>query len=60
MQLSSNGQLLQRSLRKLSAIKLGATLTLEDINADEMHAMTLIEHERDKFEEERREADGKR
>jgi len=59
MQLSSNGQLLQRALRKLAAIKLGVTVTLDEIPTDEMHAMTLIEHERDKLEQEKQEERGK-
>jgi len=46
------GQLLQRALRKLSAIRLGITITLDDVLTDEMYAMALIEDEREKFEKE--------
>ncbi len=51
------GQLLRRALRKLQAIKLGVTVTLDDIQADEMDAMLMIERERDCLDEERRKRD---
>ena len=52
LQNTFNGQLLQRALNKLSAIKMGVTLTLDDILAEEMYTMSLIEEERDKLDRE--------
>ena len=51
-QYSYVGQLLQRALNKMSALRLGITLTLDDIPMDEMKAMALIEKERDELEKE--------
>jgi hypothetical protein len=51
-QYSYVGQLLQRALNKMAAIRIGLTLTLDDITMDEMRAMLLIEEERDIFEKE--------
>jgi hypothetical protein len=52
MKHTSAGLLLQRSLRKLSAIKVGIAVTLDDIYADEMYAMALVEDERNQFDKE--------
>jgi hypothetical protein len=49
---TSNGQLLSRVLRKMSAIDAGVTVTLDDILMDEMNAMIIIQGERDKFHKE--------
>jgi hypothetical protein len=34
----------------MAALRIGLTLTLDDIAMDEMRAMLMIEEERDKFE----------
>jgi hypothetical protein len=39
----------------MAAIRLGLTLTLDDIAMDEMQAMLMIEEERGVFEQESRE-----
>jgi hypothetical protein len=49
---TSAGLLLQRSLRKLSALKMGIAVTLDDVYADEMYALALIKDERDQFDKE--------
>jgi hypothetical protein len=36
----------------MAALRIGLTLTLDDIAMDEMRAMLIIEEERDKFEKE--------
>jgi hypothetical protein len=41
----------------MAAIRLGLTLTLDDIAMDEMRAMLMIEEERDQFEKEKESQD---
>ena len=52
-QSSEAGQLLRRTLDLRAAIKVGVTVTLDDIAADEFLAMLILEEEREKFEAER-------
>jgi hypothetical protein len=54
MQSSAQGQLIRRALDLKAAIKLGVNVTLDEIAADELYAMLVIEEEADKFEEEKR------
>jgi len=52
-QSSEPGQLLRRALDLRAALKLGVTLSLDEIAADEFHAMMIIEEEQARFDEER-------
>jgi hypothetical protein len=45
--------LLRRAIDLRAAIKLGVHITLDDIRADELSAMLLIEDEQAKWEQER-------
>ncbi len=51
-QKSRAGQLLQRALDLISIIKLGVSITLDDMGADELRAMLIIEEENSKLEKE--------
>jgi hypothetical protein len=51
-QKSAQGQLLQRSLDLISAIKLGVRVGLDEIAADEFYAMMTIQEEVDRLEKE--------
>jgi hypothetical protein len=46
------GHLIQRALDLRALIKLGLQISLEEIAADEMFAMLIIEEEQNRFEEE--------
>jgi len=50
---SEAGQLLNRALRLKSAMKLGLTVTLADIAADEFVALQILEEERERYEAEK-------
>jgi hypothetical protein len=47
------GSLLRRALDLRAALKLGVNITLEEIAADELYALLVIEDEGDKREEEK-------
>lgn len=46
------GHLLRRALDVRAILNIGVPLTLEDIAADELLAMLIVEEERDKYDEE--------
>ena len=50
---SEAGQLLRRALDLRTALKLGVSLSLDEIAADEFHAMLIVEEEQARWEEER-------
>ena len=50
---SEAGQLLRRALDLRAALRLGVSLSLEDINADEFFAMLAVEEAHDQYEKER-------
>ena len=50
---SEAGQLLRRALDLRAALKLGVSLSLDEIAADEFFAMLAIEEAQDQFEKER-------
>ena len=50
---SEAGQLLRRALDLRAAIRLGVSLCLDDIHADEFYAMLAIEAAQDEYEKER-------
>jgi len=52
-QSSEPGQLLRRALDLRAALKLGVKLSLDEIAADEFHAMLIVEEEQARFDEER-------
>ena len=52
-QASEPGQLLRRALVLRAALKLGVKLSLDEIAADEFHAMLIIDEEQARFDEER-------
>lgn len=52
-QSSEPGQLLRRALDLRAALKLGVTLSLDEIAADEFQAMLIVEEEQARFDEER-------
>jgi hypothetical protein len=47
---SERGQLIQRALDIRALIKVGVTITLDEIAGDEMHAILIIEQEYNRFE----------
>jgi len=53
---SEPGQLLRRALDLRAALKLGVKLSLDEIAADEFHAMLIVEEEQAKWEQQRAEA----
>ena len=55
-QSSEPGQLLRRALDLRAALKLGIKLSLDEIAADEFHAMLIVEEEQAKWGQERAEA----
>jgi hypothetical protein len=50
---SEAGQLLRRALDLRAALKLGVSLSLDEIAADEFQALLIIEEEQARWEEER-------
>jgi hypothetical protein len=52
-QSSEVGQLLRRALDLRAALKLGVKLSLDEIAADEFHAVLIVEEEQARFDEER-------
>jgi hypothetical protein len=52
-QSSEKGLLIRRALELMGALKLGFSISLEEINADEFQAMMIITEERDAFEREK-------
>jgi hypothetical protein len=52
-QSSEPGQLQRRALDLRAALKLGVRLSLDEITADEFHAVLIIEEEQARLEEER-------
>lgn len=52
-QSSEIGQLIRRALELRTAIKLGIHITLEDISADELLALTAVEDEISRWEAEK-------
>jgi len=52
------GQLLCRALDLRTALKLGVKLSLDEIAADEFHAMLIVEEEQARWEEERLKRNG--
>jgi hypothetical protein len=52
-QSSELGQLLRRALDLRALLKIGLPLTLDEIEADEMFAMLIIEEEQNKYEDEK-------
>jgi len=52
-QSSEVGQLLRRTFDLRAALKLGVKLSLDEIAADEFHAMLIVEEEHARFDEER-------
>jgi hypothetical protein len=55
---SEAGQLLRRALDLRAALKLGVKLSLDEIAADEFHAMLIVEEEQARWEEERLKRNG--
>ena len=49
---SEAGQLLRRALDLRAALKIGVSLSLDEIAADEFYAMLIIEEEQDRLERE--------
>ena len=49
-QASEKGLLIRRALDLMAALKLGVTISLEEIRADEFQAMLIIAEERDLLE----------
>lgn len=47
------GQLLQRALGIRAALKMGVTVTLDEIAADEFFALAVIEEEQSRWEDEK-------
>ena len=52
-QASEKGLLIRRALDMMAALKLGVTISLEEIRADEFQAMMIIAEERDLLEREK-------
>lgn len=52
-QSSAPGRLIRRALDLKNAIKLGVNVTLDEIAADELYAMLVIEEEADRYEDEK-------
>jgi hypothetical protein len=50
---SPAGQLIRRALNLRAIIKIGIPLTLDDFDADELHAVMIIEDESNSFEREK-------
>ena len=55
---SPAGQILQRALHKKALLKLGIPLDLDDIGADELLSLIIIEEEQQLFEEEKAKHNG--
>ena len=54
------GQLMQRALDISAILNLGVTIGAEDLAADELYALLVIEDERDKYDDEKaKKAEGK-
>ena len=58
-QSSEAGLLIRRALDLRAALKLGIHLTLDDIRADEFHAMLILEDEREKLDHEQLNPNGR-
>ncbi len=54
---SELGQLMRRALDLRAILEIGVPLTLDDIAADELYAMLVIEEERNRYDEERSKGD---
>jgi hypothetical protein len=52
-QSSEKGLLIRRALELMGALKLGFSISFEEINADEFQAMMIITEERDALEREK-------
>jgi hypothetical protein len=52
-QSSEKGLLIRRALELMGALKLGFSISLEEINADEFQVMMIITEERDALEREK-------
>jgi len=52
-QLTDTGQLLRRALDLRSALAMGVRVGLDEIDADELFAMQVVEQERDTYDRER-------
>lgn len=55
-QASEKGLVIRRALDLMLALKLGIRISLDEIAADEFHAMLIIAQEREQFEREQVEA----
>lgn len=55
----SIGGLIRRATDMKAIISSGVTVTMDEINADELYAMLIVQEERDRLEEERN-GDGQR
>jgi hypothetical protein len=53
MQNSCVGHLLRRALDLRAVLKIGIPLSLDDIDADELYAMLVIEEEQNRLEDEK-------
>jgi hypothetical protein len=60
-QASEAGQLIRQALDILTMVKIGMSVPLDEIAADELLAMLVIQEERDRFEAEKKteERDGR-
>ena len=52
-QATANGQLLRRALDLRAIIKSGVQVTMDEIAADEIYAMLIVDEEQNRFEDER-------
>ncbi len=59
-QASENGLPIRRALDLMAALKLGVTISLEEIKADEFQAMLIVAEERDLLEREKLPGTGRR
>jgi hypothetical protein len=50
---SEAGRLLRRALDLRAILKIGIPLTLDEIGADELYAMLIIEEEQNRYEDEK-------
>lgn len=55
----NTGALIRRATDMKAIMSSGITITLDEINADELYAMLIVQEERDRLEEERH-GDGQR
>jgi len=59
VQSSEPGLLLRRAIDMRAALKLGIRISLEEIRADEFHALVVLEEERDKLDREKMDSPGR-